>query len=80
MAPRAVVPSDQLSPEAKKEIEGKKVPIPFSRDAPKFKGHSGEDVREFFTTCDWIFDQSGITEQGTKLEVAALYAGHEQRL
>lgn len=75
---RQIVPAAELSVKAKEEIKGKKVPVPFSRDAPKFEGSSGDKVRQFFTMCDWIYDNTGVTEQGTKLEMAAMYAGHEQ--
>lgn len=80
MPPRAVTPAHTLSAEAKAEIKGKKLPIPFSRDAPKFKVNSGEDVRDFFITCDWVFDQAGVTDESTKVELAAMYVQHEQRL
>lgn len=76
---RKLKAANELSAEAKAEIKDKKVPIPFSNNAPKIKGKSGEDIREFFVTCDWLFDNADVTEQGTKMEMAAFYAGHEQR-
>lgn len=67
---------NQLSAETQEQIAGKRMPVPGAKDTPRFKG---DNIRDFLTSCEFLFYGRGIMSPTAQIEIATLYVGYEIR-
>lgn len=76
MAPRTLDPNKFVSSETKTLIKKKSIPQQESKNAPVFKKSR---IIDFFLNMELLFSNHEIEDDGAKIELAALYAGADNR-